>query len=156
MSILEIGSWEGRSLLWWLDNVATHSRATVTSIDPQRWGAATYRKMFRHVSEHPRAQQITLIRGLSRHELPRLPEQSLDLIYVVGSHEGRDVLLDACLSFHLLTSGGILLLDDYKWPGDPDHPLDGLPGPAIDAFAVIFGSQLEELRRGYQIAFRRR
>ena len=36
-----------------------------------------------------------------------------DFIYVDGSHDKRDVLLDALMSFRALKSGGFIIFDDY-------------------------------------------
>lgn len=40
-----------------------------------------------------------------------------DFIYLDGSHEPEDVWLDLNHYYRLLADGGILVGDDYKWPG---------------------------------------
>jgi predicted O-methyltransferase YrrM len=58
--------------------------------------------------------------------------RKFDFIYVDGSHQGKDVLLDAMLSDRLLVSGGIMLFDDYLWPAKlPEHHK---PKMGIDIF----------------------
>jgi SAM-dependent methyltransferase len=68
--------------------------------------------------------------------LSRQPRPQFDFIYVDGSHQAADVLLDATMAFRLLRPGGIMVLDDYLWhetlSGNRD-PL-AVPKMAIDAF----------------------
>jgi predicted O-methyltransferase YrrM len=40
-----------------------------------------------------------------------------DFIYIDGSHEPEEVWLDLKNYFRLLTPGGVLAGDDYKWAG---------------------------------------
>ena len=42
--------------------------------------------------------------------------QGFHLIYIDGSHEGMNPLRDLGLSFELIESGGIIMLDDHLWP----------------------------------------
>jgi predicted O-methyltransferase YrrM len=155
ISMIEIGAWEGRSLKWWLENVLTDNNSKVVSIDPhyqpERW-----RRFLKNVSELKDCHKVWPIRGESRRILSRLPEQAYDLVYVDGSHEGRDVLSDAIDSFQRVKVDGIVLFDDYKWPGDPNYPLDTLPGPAIDAFLKIYRHRVDVIHNGYQLAIRRK
>lgn len=48
---------------------------------------------------------------------------------------GADVYSDALLTWPLIVRGGVVIFDDYLWPGS-DDPLD-LPKPGIDAFLKI-------------------
>lgn len=40
-----------------------------------------------------------------------------DIIYVDAGHEYESVLLDLTLYWRLLRPGGVMIMDDYRWPG---------------------------------------
>lgn len=152
--MIEIGAWEGRSAAWWLDNLLTHPRSRLTSIDPHL-NPERYAVFLSNMGSHPDVHKMNSIRGESRRTLANLPDQKYDMIYVDGSHEGRDVILDGCLAYHKLKPGGILLFDDYEWEGMQGHPRDILPKAAIDAFLELYEHKIEIVHRGYQLAVRR-
>jgi hypothetical protein len=68
-----------------------------------------------------------------------------DFIYIDGSHQAPDVLVDAVLAFKLLKVGGTLGFDDYLWSegtsGD-EAPLR-CPKPAVDAFVNIYAGKVK-------------
>lgn len=66
-------------------------------------------------------------------------KEKFDFIYVDGSHQAPDVLVDAVLSALLLRKGGVLVFDGYFWR-DRMSRYDGLRSPsvAIDAFKQIY------------------
>lgn len=131
---LEIGSYEGRSSIWLSENFDS-----VTCVDT--WEGSmehdAVQKMnlydrFLHNTQHIR--NITPVRGRSVDILSRfiVEKRQFDFIFVDGSHLMKDVLTDAVLCHELLTSGGIIVFDDYIW--GKDYPIHQQPGPAIDAF----------------------
>ena len=63
-----------------------------------------------------------------------------DFIYIDGSHQAPDVLLDAVLSFRLLKKNGIMGFDDYLWKEASSRDFDPIRSPkiAIDAFTNIY------------------
>ena len=136
---LEIGSFEGRSAVWFLENLPV---SMLTCIDP--WdgscptlGAATIdaEKSF-DANMEGFAGRVRKMKGKSRHLLPLLwnPPEMFELIYVDGSHEGIDALTDICLCWQLLAFGGILVFDDYRWQG---QGVSVPPCKAWDAFAEV-------------------
>jgi hypothetical protein len=92
--------------------------------------------------------RITLHKGFSNTQLPKLLAEGMqgyfDVVYIDGSHQAPDVLLDAVLGFELLRPQGIIAFDDYLW----QEPLPGgvdpirCPKLAIDAFANIYCRKL--------------
>jgi predicted O-methyltransferase YrrM len=137
---LEIGSHEGRSLLWMLDNVLN---LYATSIDPHEDGS--WENFESNVGDHAR-----IIRQFSAIELPILlkNQELYDIIYIDGSHYAYDVFFDSALSWKLLKSSGILIWDDYGWLVG-DDPIKG-PKAAIDAFLICYRTQYKVLHIGYQ------
>lgn len=149
--VIEIGCFEGRSTIWWLDNLLCHPESKLLAIDPLP-DPQRYARFLNNISQHPRVDQLTFVRNQSRHVLAGQTDDTYDFAYIDGSHEARDVLTDASLAFWKVRAGGIILFDDYSWEG-PHHNL--YPKPAIDAFLTCFAPWLETIHIGYQVAVRK-
>ncbi len=153
---LEIGVFEGRSVLWMLENVLTDPSSRVTAVDVFM---GDYEQTFdANVEASGRAEAVTKIKGSSQSELRKMTE-TFDVIYIDGSHTADDVLADAVLSWPLLAQGGVLIFDDYGWNGRPTGsaiPMELRPQIAIDAFVTSYRNELELMHRGYQVFVRRR
>ena len=93
---------------------------------------------------------VALAQLLSEPREPGKLSGSFHVIYVDGSHEPADVLTDAVLAWRLLLTGGLLILDDYKWHEIIDADSIKCPKPAIDAFLSVFEAQLIVLELDYQ------
>jgi predicted O-methyltransferase YrrM len=160
---LEIGSFEGRSALWFCENILTHPDARLTCIDT-----------FAGSAEHAAIDTINLLQrfqentdsvkdkikiqiGNSSDVLPRLPNARLpdlyDFIYVDGSHDPRDVCLDGILAWSLLKPGGVMIFDDYLWGAHlPPHKR---PCVGIDAFLSVHDQEFAFIAKAYALAIRR-
>jgi predicted O-methyltransferase YrrM len=160
--VLELGCYEGRASVWFLQNVLTHPSATLTVVDTflgsEESGAPPVEGMFerfqRNVQRTGAAVKVSILRSSTVHALAELltedpSENQFDLIYVDASHRADDVITDAVLSFRLLKPGGLLIFDDYEWERRPS-PLDR-PKIAIDAFMTIFQRSLSVVHVGYQV-----
>jgi predicted O-methyltransferase YrrM len=145
---LEVGSFQGRSFLWVLENVANHPSSSLTSID------IVIGEIFReNIELSGQADRVTTLEGRSEAMLRTLPPDSFDIIYIDGSHRGDDVMIDAVLSWSLLRVGGVIIFDDYKWKGD--WPIELRPGFAINSFVSLFRSRLEVVHRDGQLIVKR-
>jgi predicted O-methyltransferase YrrM len=83
---------------------------------------------------------------------------SFDLIYVDGSHDRDDTMLDTVLSWRILKDGGIIIWDDYNiFEAMKDHFAheDQNPKPAIDTFLAWHKDEIEILHFGYQVIGRK-
>lgn len=117
---LEIGSWEGSSSLFLLENLPN---AHLTCVDT--WGGADEHKgqdVLNRIEQNfdanlsPHQTRLTKFKGTSLHYYASAPASgSFDLIYVDGSHHCDEVMLDALKCFDLLKVGGIMIFDDYMW-----------------------------------------
>lgn len=136
-SVLEIGSFEGRSTCWLLEN----TDAKVTCVDT--WEGSDEHDdslkngLFERFTENiePYKDRVTIVRG----ELRKFPcEPTFDFVYIDGSHYSKDVLEDAILRWRLVKPGGIVIFDDFVWA--PSENLADLYGPntGIKAFTHIF------------------
>lgn len=161
--ILEIGSFEGRSTCWLIDNCTTASQSDIEICCVDSWeGGIEHQKGAQKEAEMSDVEKrfdqniliarsqinfsvnIRKIKNYSNIALPILMSEGkfgfFDLIYVDGSHQAPDVLTDAIMSFQLLRVGGVMIFDDYLWSMDRPGTQDVLkmPKPAIDAFLNIF------------------
>jgi len=153
---LEIGVFEGRSMLWALDHVLTHSSSQATGIDPQ-----ILEVLESNLEKSSHGKRVRMIKGSSQIELRRLPLDSFDIIYIDGSHTADDVLADAVLSWDLLKVGGVLIFDDYEWDGsfitrEGPMPASVVPRAAIDAFLSTYANEIELLHQAHQVIVRKR
>jgi cephalosporin hydroxylase len=75
-----------------------------------------------------------ILRSLSHHNQKK---EFADYVYVDGSHLAVDVLIDMVLSWSLLKTGGIMMLDDYLWGIHTDDDTQK-PKLGIDCFLNAF------------------
>lgn len=151
--LLEVGVFEGRSTLWFLENVLTHPTSRITCIDS--FGRSGGEASFDHnveVSGHVR--RVTKMKGLSVDVLPTLSSRAFDVVYVDGSHRAVDVLMDAVLCWPLLKAGGVMIFDDYLW--ETERPSSRRPQMAIDLFLTMVREEARVLHKEYQVAVARR
>ena len=150
--MLEIGSFEGRSTLWFLANILTHPTAGIVCVDV--FAPASRELRFDHNLRIAAAvKKVTKRKGRSEDLLAQLPRDSFDIIYVDGSHQAVNVLFDAVSAWFLLKAGGVLIFDDYLW--EMDKPPSERPQPAIDLFLEAFEGRYELLSKAYQVILRK-
>ncbi|MFM8754699.1 MAG: class I SAM-dependent methyltransferase [Phenylobacterium sp.] len=161
--ILEIGSFEGRSTTWIIENCSETAESGLDIVCIDSWeGGIEHKKgggkeaemsdverRFDHNVSLAKSRvnvpvNIRKLKKLSQYGLVDVMSEGqyggFDLIYVDGSHQAPDVLTDAVMSFQLLRVGGVMIFDDYLWSMDRPGQQDVLkmPKPAIDAFLNIF------------------
>jgi predicted O-methyltransferase YrrM len=76
-----------------------------------------------------------------------------DFIYVDGSHQRDDVMIDCLGAWRLLRDGGVMLMDDYTWM--PDNPDAERVAPAVDAF-LAWHDDAEVIFKSHEVAVRKR
>jgi predicted O-methyltransferase YrrM len=166
LRILEVGSYEGRSAVFFLNYF---SRSTLVCID--LWTCALEPDIVKQLPQAateaahvegrfdrnlaPFSSRLTKIAGNSGDVLPQLGVKSerFDLIYVDGDHKAAPTYRDCTLAWPLLKSSGILVMDDYEF--DLGLPEENRPKRGIDAYLRSICGQYEELHRAYQIIIRR-
>lgn len=158
---LEIGTFEGDSAEWMLENVATHPDSRYHCIDPfcgaadhHFHGIDTSKTEEKTRAKLARFPNVIIHKAYSQDELRTMAKNSIDWFYCDGSHTARDTCRDLVYATDLLKVGGVGICDDYQWAAMPNE-LDR-PKVAIDAFLKIYGKQIRVLSpRGYQIAFQK-
>lgn len=168
-SILEIGSHEGRSACWMLENLLSDV-GTLTCIDPfanhhinpfrdksYTVDEEVFARFQANVTEAKKPQQtVDIMRGISYYALADLIAQrrTFDFIYVDGNHQADATLADACMSFGLLNPTGFMLFDDYLWDHLPDVLDRGKM--SIDAFVNMFLPSIQFSKIGYQMLIQKK
>ena len=163
---LEIGSFEGRSTVWIMENMMRKGDYLLC-IDTWKGGeehsaedmSAVFERFKANVAiaKEKTGVSIGVARGTS---VQRLAEElaewagTYDFIYIDGSHIAKDVLTDACMAWPLMKPKGIMVFDDYMW-GDPRDILHR-PKPAIDAFTNLFAEELNIVHVGYQLVVQKK
>lgn len=154
---LELGSHEGRSALWVLDNILTHKHATITCVD--LWGGELWSRFRNNIDMHTwgvskvAAHRKDVVQFLCEAVSSPQP-QVFDAVYVDADHQAKSALTEAALAWRLLRKGGVLVWDDYLWKhpeSDPDRHRKLGPKEGIDAFLKCWQYELKVLHMGYQV-----
>lgn len=161
--VLEIGSFEGASTCYMIEKLGRATPLEIHCIDSweggvehqsQGYDMSAVERRFDHnvrlaISASPNPVEFRKHKGTSDIHLSRLiaagRKGSFDLVYVDGSHQAPDVLLDAVLGFNLLRVGGVMIFDDYTWFEKLPQGKDPLRCPklAIDSFVNVNFRKIE-------------
>lgn len=157
--VLEIGTFAGTSIIGFLDYLPY---ATGTVIDlwedyDESDVVKTIKKdkveqiFYNNVKISGLSDRIKCIKGDSKDVLIRLigNNKKYDLIYVDGSHHGFDCYTDMVLSWKLLNTDGVLIIDDYLWKPDKETPFT--PYEAINYFMLTYKNKYKVLGIGYRV-----
>lgn len=147
---LEIGSFEGKSALWLLENILTHKHSTLTCIDNFSY-KNTEQKLKNNLREYK--DKVTILKGDSSDVLKTLKNNSYDFIYIDANRHSQHVLEDAVLSFILLKPEGIIIFDDYTNNKEHDN---NCPKPGIDSFLDIYADKIKILHSRWQVILMKR
>ena len=182
LRVLELGSWEGLSARHWLHMLkGAHERGVVELTLVDHFDVDNENPLIRAAGKERHAklvwnlhltgdfERVRILPHFSHTALTQilLPAgEQFDFMYVDADHTTVGVLSDLTLAWPLLRQGGLMLLDDYEWPGVPvagasgarhpphdqhvDHPKRG-----IDAFIATHKEQLTVLHKAYQVLLRK-
>lgn len=169
--ILEIGSFEGKSTIWFVENLLKNKNSTITCIDPwvsydqknnslNSYGnnilkedliddsegyifSNEYETFIKNITKTNRLTQINIMKGFSDVLLPNLilNKQKYNIIFIDGNHTAPYVMSDAVMSWKLLDINGIMIFDDYLW--ELDKPETLRPKIAIDSFIKNYSDYLQ-------------
>ncbi|HEY9747946.1 MAG TPA: class I SAM-dependent methyltransferase, partial [Allocoleopsis sp.] len=167
LQAVEIGSFEGHSACWLLDNILTDSAAHLTCLDTFQ---PPYSQLFdANITKTGAANKVTKLAGKSQEVLRSLPLDTYDLIYIDGSHVASDVLEDAVISWRLIKLGGFIIFDDYDYIfirsayyNPQTNTFQGLAAypswstkVGVDAFLSAFEDKIQILHKGHQVIVRK-
>jgi predicted O-methyltransferase YrrM len=137
---LEIGAFYGANLISVNTTYASNPESRMFCIDPWIDDESIYTTFCRNMEVNDVDKKLTVIRGFSHDMIPKLDDNSFDIIYIDGNHEPDAVLEDAVLAFRKLKVGGTMIFDDYGW-GGPDLTQRG-----IDAFCSAYHRRIDPSR----------
>jgi len=141
INYLEIGTLEGRSALWLLENILTHPTSKLTIIDA--FEEDNYKTFISNVNLSGEANKFRILSGRSTDKIREVPFNSIDFAYVDGSGKGITMLSDLVSTWSLVKVGGLIICSRYALDKGLRENLEmqpGDPGPheAIDAFLNLY------------------
>jgi len=154
---LEIGSFEGMSTIWMLENILTEESSQIFCIDAwAEWTGDAFVRFVSNINKTGLKDKVHIVKGDSSEELRIFPKEYFDFIYVDGNHDEKAVIKDAIGSFRILKKGGIIAFDDYllgiSYPNSPgSKAMNGSTKKAIDYFLDVFQDELEIIHKDYQV-----
>ncbi len=159
VQVLEIGSWEGRSALFFLNYFAASHVVCVDTfggnVEHMRnpHFAALVPETERRFDANVAAfgTRVEKIKGPSTDILPQLgiASRRFDIVYVDGSHLAADVYSDGALAWPMVARAGIVIFDDYEFDEVKDE--SERPKLGIDAFLAAFEGQYRVIHKAYQV-----
>ena len=151
-TVIEIGSFEGLSSVWILNNLLDNKESQLYCIDTfegsvemdQSLVDSLYERFQNNIQTTNKVNQVVVQRGFSQRELPKLIVKDIkaDFIYIDGSHLAKDVLTDAVMAWQMLASGGTMIFDDYHWGLRSDNVLKH-PKYGVDSFVNCFYEEIK-------------
>ncbi len=128
IKIVEVGSHQGMSACWILDNILIHPGDTLTCIEPK-----FAPKLRENLARTGSKSKVTLLEGDVHQHLSSLDANSIDLVNLQDKRKQPDYAeQNAILSWKSLKKGGILVFNDYGW-SNPAYP-ENQPKLGIDHF----------------------
>ena len=159
---LEIGSFEGMSTIWMLENILTEERSQIFCIDAwAEWTGDAFVRFVSNINKTGFRNKVHIVKGDSSEELRVFPNHYFDFIYVDGNHDEKAVMKDAIGSFRVLKKGGIIAFDDYllgiRYPNSHgSKAMNGSAKKAIDYFIETFKDELDVIHNDYQLWIRKK
>lgn len=144
LNYLEIGVFEGRSMIWMFENMLTHETAQATGIEMFTFKDRDF------VESNLKAagilNRVNLLEGESQFVMRTLEPEQYDIIYVDGDHRARGAVTDMALAWILLKEGGVMIFDDYTLHADC-NPTEAQVKDAADMFVSCFQNEMELIER---------
>lgn len=153
-TFLEVGCFEGKCSVWLLENILTNPGSKLYCIDhflqKNNKNENTY-SIFTHNTARWESK-INLMKGYS-FDMLKLIKTKFDFIYIDAGRHSKNVLEDLVLSWNLLKSDGIIVIDDYT--NNKEHDVN-CPRKAIDSFMDIYAHELKVIQTKWQVVFKKR
>jgi predicted O-methyltransferase YrrM len=164
-TVLEVGSYQGRSACWMLQNLLSDS-GQLTCIDPfvhqdpdpfccdfpTNGNPEIAKRFWRNIDEFKKTNQTVEL--MFQRSYPALADlivkqRFFEFIYIDGNHSSPVVLADAVMCYGLLKPQGIMLFDDYT---KISQDIYSGSQHGIDSFCSVFGQHVSVLFKNRQVA----
>lgn len=155
VKVIEIGVFEGRGTLWFLENILKHPKSKIYSIDIWNFfNQPQYKDVYSNFINNiaPYKDKVIVKKGYSSDMISSINDK-VDFIYIDANHHSKNVLEDAVLSFRLLKKGGYMIFDDYTNNKEHDN---NCPRMGIDAFMNIYSNEIKVLKIGWSVVIQKR
>ena len=132
-SYLEIGSWEGNSALFILNNFKTKKVVCVDVWEDSNFSEIqlnNFNNFKNNMNEFK--NRFSSFQGTSDNFFSKNKEK-FDLIYIDGAHEAMQVYKDINNAWDALSVNGIIICDDYFYH-DPKNMIENVPAVSINNF----------------------
>ena len=153
-TFLEIGVFEGRCSVWLLKNILKHKDSKLYCIDhflqKNKRNEDTYNIFLNNTEQYK--NKINLYKGYSFDMLKKI-NNKFDFIYVDAGRHSKNVIEDTILSWNLLKTDGIMIIDDYT--NNKEHDVN-CPRKAIDSFMDIYAHELKVIETRWQVIIKKR
>ncbi len=157
-NILEIGSYEGRSAIFFIN---LFDNAKITCVDTWVGSDEHNKDNFNQIEKNfdRNVRSITDSEKLNKYKSTsdlffKKNSQFFDLIYVDGDHSGEQVLRDLNNSWSFLNKNGFLLIDDYMWWFYKD--LKKNPATSVNFFINNNKSEIKNLTIWHQVLIQKK
>ena len=150
LRILEVGSWEGRSAVFFLRFFA---RSTIVCIDAFNEFPEIEGRFDRNLA--PFGTRVEKIKSVSFPALEALHAagRTFDLVYIDAHHFYEPVKANSLRAWPLTEPGSVIIWDDYGW--GRGHPDEKRAKTAVDEFLSARPNAYRLLGIGYQVAIER-
>lgn len=152
VNFLEIGTYEGRSAVWALENILQHPDSKITCVDDWKT-PGTFQRFKKNISSFK--GKVHVYKGSARESLKHsnILKEQFDVIYIDADLHSSSVMEHAVLAFPLLKPGGILIFDDYTYSMHRDNRC---PKQAIDAFINAYAEDIRVITARWQVVIQKR
>lgn len=162
MTIVEIGSFEGRGSLVLHERLCSHPDSKLICIDPWQDSYVENFTPFQNLDPLFKGQwarfkentanisKLQALRGTSTEKIPQLLDDSVDFAYIDGDHSPEQVYLDGKLMFDKLRIGSFMVFDDYEWKHAGQRCGDG-----VDRFVSEYKNHVKVLFKNWQLGIKK-
>ena len=157
-NMLEIGSYEGRSAIFFLKKF---SKGQITCVDTWYGSDEHDKKEFKNIEKNFDLNTNYFLKvnrlkkfKMTSDEFFKINSDKFDLIYVDGDHSAKQVFRDINNSWNILNKGGCLILDDYMWWYYKD--LKKNPSTPINKFILNNINEINYLKVWHQVIIKKK
>lgn len=149
--ILEIGSYEGMSAIFFSNNYLLHPESTLTCVDPHRETPNIPKEVkgrfLRNIEKSKNFEKVNYL-NMESDDFFHSNTKKFNFIYIDGNHEYRQVFRDLNNSSKVITDDGIIWLDDFLW-----YPENKKENPILEFLNE--NNEFIIIHKGYQIAIKK-